>query len=273
MNYDRSRFESAKKQFEYFRRVQGHLVGIVDRFYKHSEKAHENYDLGFSRSYEQVVITSSMGLYRAFEDYLEFEFGRDVATYFSLMIAQNLFADLLELEMLDNIEPTEEEADDSIRIVSSILSIPPSDEEELKQQQDLVRQVFEIYERPNFGRFYYGFESAVFSPRWKIHFCQSLAYNLLPHWAGDTWDMDAKRLVAEYLAANVEICCDMIIEDIQERRFIRLLEAFDKEEIDIGNAMRFSAIYGITVMEMRDIDKKLIAVDEPTRFNLPEFGV
>ncbi len=272
MSYIKDEFEAAKIQSEYFRRVQGHLLGIVESFHKHAEKAHENYDLGFSRSYEQVVITSSMGLYRAFEDYMEFEFGQDIAIYFSLMIAQNLFSDLVDLEMLTNNELTEEEAKEAVSLVEILLRVKIEPGEE-KVQEDMIRWIVDMYERPSFNKFYYGFETAIFSPRWKLHFCQSLAYNLLPHMVPDAWDEDVKRLVAEYLAANVEICCDMIISDIEERKFTKLLEESEGEELDLGNAMRFSQIYGITVLDMREIDKKLIANDEPIRFGLPEFGV
>ncbi len=272
MSFVKDEFDAAKKQSEYFRRVQGHLVGIVESFHKHAEKAHENFDLGFSRSYEQVVITSSVGLYRAFEDYLEFEFGQDIATYFSLMIAQNLFADLIDLEIVGNTELTESEAQEAVDMIEILLKVKLEPGEE-KTQQDMIRWIIDMYERPSFGRFYYGFETAIFSPRWKLHFCQSLAYNLLPHQVTDAWEMDVKRLVAEYLAANVEICCDMIISDIEERKFTKLLWEAEKEELDLGDAMRFSQIYGITVLDMREIDKKLIAVDEPIRYALPEFGV
>ncbi len=272
MSYDRRRFEAGKKESEYFRRVQGHLIGMIASFYRHVEKAKENLDLGFSRGYDQTVINSCKALFQTFEDYMELEFGPEVAVYFSMMIAQNLFADLVDEERLVANDPTEEECQEARDMIETILKVKIEPDEE-KLQLDMIRWIIEIYQRPSFNKFFYGFQTAIYSPRWKLDYYQSLAYHILPHSAKDRWDMDSLRYIAEYLALNIEACCEVIIGDIQERRFTRLKDDLDSGEIDVENCLRFSYMYGIMDFQMRDIDKKLIANDEPARFLLPEFGV
>lgn len=273
MNRDRLRFESTKEKYDRFLRIQGHLDGLIDNFHKHVEKSHENFDLGMSRSFEYVTIVAAVGFIRAFEDYMRVEQSEEVVLYYTDMVFHNLFTDLLDLEIVGDNDPTEEEAQETIDMIKLVLRVKIVESEDEALQEKIVRWLVDMVTRPNFNKFYYGVPTFVYSPKWQLHYHESFAYNMLPHQVPGGWFDDTKQLVAEYLALNLEICCRMIIDDIRQGKFERLVKDIEDGEIDIGDSHRFSDVYSTTVTEMREIDKKLIGVDEPTRFRLPEFGV
>ena len=272
MNYDRKNFQSEKEEAEYFRAIQGHLSEMLENYQNHLKKAIENLDTGFSRSFEETVKTSCKGLCQTFLAFIERQFSTEVAVYYNMMIFQNLFADLIDNEILMKNELTESEAAEAVSMIETLLKVKIEPGEE-KIQEDMIRWIVDMYERPSFNKFYYGYACPIYSSTWILSHYDSVAYHIIPHQQlKTTWDMHTKMLVAEHLEENIEACCEIIISDIHERRFNQLLEEIESGEIDV-EGVQFSEIYENMRFEMDDIDKKLIANDEPARFLLPQYGV
>lgn len=263
-------FEKYERKKEFVSRVKATLSGEVDTYERHKSKAFENFAAGFSRDYSDIVVTSFLSMDFGFYDYVREVFGEDVANYYSLMISKNQYLDLLDEELIEQMPPTEAMAAKTLEFVSAVASVKAVTDEEKKLRDELIAQSIEDAYAPTFNRWYYGFRTQIVDGI--LHFDKSYAYHLLPHEAGDNWEPWMRKVSSSYRAMNIEMCCRMIIEDIDSGAFDRLLKDIETGTIDMSDFIPFVTLYELTKMEMRQSDQKLILAGEASRFNLPLYG-
>ena len=266
------RYEKATFSEERLRHVIETLRGFVDKFERGNEDTFKNLRLGFVQgAFEQVVSRASIFFYLQFEGYVGQIFGWEVATYWSLMVAHNLYLDMQDRNELGRMSITDSQAKE--RKMRRILDDPEIDEAlkivaMQKIRMEPKKKGWTVPE--NFYHFYNG-RVTNFGGRGRER-REVTSYDCaLSRWLVDT-DYSFKFKFGIHLAQNTEAAIMAILDDLETGRG-KMWADFDFDDGYTMEPVRWGEIYSNLKREMDNVDMWLIMNGERPRFSLPRFGI